>query len=69
MLMNCRIKNVKLSLLPKAIYRCNAMPIKSPNIILAKIEKSILKFVWKHKRTRTTEVILNEKSNTGDIRI
>ena len=37
-----RINIVKMTILPKAIYRFNAMPIK--------LEQNISPFVWKHKR-------------------
>ena len=54
-------------ILPKAMYRVSATPIKIPVVFFIKLEQIILKFVWKHKKPQRAKTILRKKRKTGDI--
>jgi hypothetical protein len=58
---------MKIAILPKAIYRFNANPIKIPTQFFTNMERAILNIIWKNKNPRIVETSLSNKRTSGGI--
>ena len=64
-----KIKIVKMTLLPNAIYRFNVIPTKLPMAFFTELEQSISRFIWKHRRPRIPRTVLRKKSGAGRVNL
>ena len=69
MFMHQKNQYSKMSIVSKAIYRFNAIPIKLPMVFFTELEQVISQFVWKYKKPQRVKAIFERRMKKEERRM
>ena len=56
-----------MAILPKVIYRINAIPIKLPLTFFTELEQTAMNFIWNQKSAHIAKSIVSKRNTLGGI--